>query len=251
PQELMWLLSNVLPNSYVYSVPRSLRLVGDLDVEALRRALDTIVERHEILRTTYALIDGVPTQIIGEHRPFELPVTDLTGQPEEARERLVEASIEQDLKRGFDLTRDLLLRASLLKLGEREHVLVMTTHHIASDGVSKQVFFREFTTLYGAYRAGRGNPLPELAIQYADYAYWERARLTGTAIAALLAHWKEKLAGAPALLDLPSDRPRPPVQTFRGGAYRRMRTLPLPLLRELKALSREEKTTLFMTGLAA
>jgi amino acid adenylation domain-containing protein len=248
-QELMWLLNQVLPNSYVYGVPRSMRLTGHLDIEALRRALDTIVERHEILRTTYHLVDGAPTQTIEEHRPFQLPVIDLSGLPSEERERLVETYFVKDFEKGFDFARDLLLRGNLLKLGEHEHVLILSTHHIASDGHSKQVLFRELAALYGACRAGQDSPLAELPIQYADFAYWQRQQLGDEAVAALLGYWREKLAGAPALMNLPADRPRPPVQSYRGGIHRRI--LPVSLLQRLKTLAHREKTTLFITTLAA
>ena len=192
----MWLLNHIMPSSMVYGVPRSMRMQGELDVEALRLALDTIVERHEILRTTYHLKNGVPTQVIGEHRPFELPLTDLSGLSAPERDRLVESYFLKDCERGFDFTRDLLLRGTLLKLGEREHVVILSTHHIASDGQSKSVFFRELTALYGAYRSGNGSPLPELPIQYADFAHWQREQLSDEVTEKLLGYWRKKLAGA-------------------------------------------------------
>ncbi|HVG10832.1 MAG TPA: non-ribosomal peptide synthase/polyketide synthase, partial [Thermoanaerobaculia bacterium] len=233
-QERLWFLDQMEPGSAAYNMPFAARLDGELDVEAFRRALEEIVRRHEALRTTFASgSDGRPVQVIAPPGPLTLQVIDLPA--EEVQDRL-----EAEARRPFDLARGPLLRALLLRLAPDSHVALVVQHHIVSDGWSIGVFLRELSALY------EGTPLPGLAVQYADYALWQRSWLT---IDAQLAWWRERLAGAPQVLELPADRPRPPVRSLRGGelAVR----LPAGLVRDLQALGRREGATLFMVLLAA
>jgi aspartate racemase len=244
----MWLLDQLTPGVSSYNVPRIFRIRGPLHIGALRRALNDIVARHEVLRTTYRIQDGSPVQVRGE-AAVELPVTDLSSWPGEQREAEVQRLILDASDRGFDLTRDLLLRNALVRLDEEEHVLILVSHHIASDGWSKGILFRELAALYDAFRQGKPSPLPAPALQYADFAAWQRDWLQGEVLDRLLSYWKEQLDGAPASLELPTDHPRPPIQSGRGA--RRGTCYPKALLEALKGLNRQEGTTLFMLGLAA
>ncbi|HEV3049034.1 MAG TPA: condensation domain-containing protein, partial [Longimicrobium sp.] len=248
-QERLWFLDRLEPGSAVYNVPVARRLSGALDEAALERALGEIVRRHEALRTVFAEADGSPVQVIAPFGGFALPVEDLSGLGEADREAAVRRRAGEEARRGFDLSAGPLFRAALLRLGAEEHVLLLSMHHIVSDGWSIGVLFRELAALYEAYREGRESPLPELAVQYADYAVWEREQLSGEVLDRQLAYWRERLAGAPELLELPTDHPRPPVQTFRGAAV--PVELSLELLVRLQALGRSEGATLYMTLLGA
>jgi len=248
-QQRLWFLAQLEPANPLYNIPAAFRVQGVLDVAALQTALDQVVARHEALRTTVAAPDGQPVQVVGPPRPVPLAVVDLTAPPAPAREAAAQAALTAEVRRPFDLTRDLLLRALLVRLGPAEHVLLLTKHHIASDGWSTGILWRELGHLYAAARAGQPPALPPLPIQYADYAVWQRQWLQGDVLAAQLAYWRTQLAGAPAQLALPTDRPRPAVQTGRGG--HRTRPLPPALHAALEALSRQAGATLFMTLLAA
>ncbi len=248
-QHQLWFVEQLQPGSSSYSVPQAIRMSGTLDPEALRRALNAIVDRHESLRTTFASVDGEPVQAIGPRLEMELPLVDLSGLPENEREIQTLRLVDEEVQRPFDLARGPLFRASLLRLGDEEHVLLLNMHHIISDGWSLGVLFRELATLYEAFATGRPASLPELAIQYADYAYWQREWLQGEVLEKQLSYWRRRLNGAPALLKLPTDRPRLAVQSFRGA--RQFAVLPLSLAEELNALSQRESVTLFMTLLAA
>ena len=247
-QERLWFLDQLAPGSPAYHLPAALRLEGRLDPPALAAAFTEIVRRHEALRTTFRTVDGTPFQAIGPARPFPLPLVDLAALPEDRREGEARLLARAAVLRPFDLARGSVLRAALLRLGADEHVLAVTLHHIAGDGWSTGVLVRELAALYGAFVAGRPSPLPELAVQYADFAAWQRARLSGATLAAELAGWRERLAGAPTELPLPTDRPRPAIPSYRGG------TVPLRWNAELAAgvagLGRSEGSTLFMTVLA-
>ena len=236
-QERLWFLDRLEPESAAYNIPAALRLAGALDEAALERALGEIVRRHEALRTVFAEVDGAPVQVIAPFGGFALPVEDLSGLGEAEREAAVRRRAGEEARRPFDLAAGPLFRAALLRLGAEEHVLLLSMHHIVSDGWSMGVLFRELSALYAAYRDGRESPLPELAVQYADYAVWQREQLAGEVLDRQLAYWTERLAGAPALLELPTDRPRPAVQTYRGA------TVPVELspelLERLQALGRE------------
>jgi amino acid adenylation domain-containing protein len=248
-QELLWLLDQLNPNLSVYSVPRGMRISGPLNVDALKRLLDTIVNRHEVLRTTYGLHNGRPVQRIAERASIDFTQVDLSTVPPAAQDEEVTRLFTEAAIRPFDLSRDVMMRALLLRLAPDEHALYMGSHHIASDGWSKSVLFKEMYALYEAYCNGRPSPLPELPIQYADYAVWQRGQSGGEAQRNQLAYWLQQLAGAPPRLELPIDRPRPAVQTFRGSFVRLI--FPKSLANACKALGQKEGATLFMVLLAA
>jgi amino acid adenylation domain-containing protein len=248
-QERLWFIDRLEPGSAVYNIPVARRLAGALDQAALERALGEIVRRHEALRTVFAEADGSPVQVIAPFGGFTLPVEDLSGLGEADREAAVRRRADDEARRAFDLSAGPLFRAALLRLGSEDHVLLLSMHHIVSDGWSMGVLFRELSALYAAYREGRESPLRELPVQYADYAMWQREQLSGEVLDRQLAYWRERLAGAPELLELPTDRPRPAVQTFRG-AHERIE-LPLELLQRLQRLGRSEGATLYMVMLGA
>ncbi|HEV2736504.1 MAG TPA: amino acid adenylation domain-containing protein, partial [Longimicrobiaceae bacterium] len=248
-QERRWFLDRLQPGSASYNVPQALRLGGVLDRAALERALGEIVRRHEALRTVFGEVEGSPVQVVRPFGGFVLPVEDLSGLGEAEREAQVERRAADEGARPFDLDAGPLFRAALLRLGEQEHVLLLCMHHIVSDGWSMGVLFRELSALYTAYREGSESPLEELPVQYADYAVWQRRRLRGEALERQLGYWRDRLAGAPELLELPTDRPRPATRTFRGATERAW--LGMEVLEELRALSQREGATLYMVVLGA
>ncbi|MFL5538401.1 MAG: condensation domain-containing protein, partial [Longimicrobiaceae bacterium] len=217
-QERLWFIDRLQPGSATYNIPVARRLGGALDEVALERALGEIVRRHEALRTTFAEADGSPVQVIAPFGGFTLRLDDLSGLADADREAEVRRRATEEAMRPFDLTAGPLFRAALLRLGAEDHVLLLSMHHIVSDGWSMGVLSREVSALYAAYREGRESPLPELAVQYADYAAWQREHLRGEMLERQLSYWRERLAGAPELLELPTDHPRPAVQTFRGAS---------------------------------
>src|SRR6266511_682071 len=247
-QQRLWFLNQLQPDSPAYNMSSAMRMCGTLNMEALHKTLDAIVARHEVLRTTYAAVDGSPVQVIAESRSLEVPVIDLRRWPDAEREAEVQRLLLASTERPFNLSRDLMLRASVLRLGEQEHVLLLIMHHIASDGWSTGVLIREIARMYEAFAAGKPSSLPELPIQYADYAHWQREWLQGEVLETPLSYWKQCLGGGLPTLELPSDRPRPVVQSDWGARQGLM--LPPPLSEALKALSRQEGVTLFMTLLA-
>jgi amino acid adenylation domain-containing protein/FkbH-like protein len=244
-QQRLWFLDQFEAGSSFYHIPAAVRLRGMLDLTALEQSFREVIRRHESLRTRFGVVNGVPVQVIDEGQEFSLTVLDLSSEGEAGARRVA----TEESQRPFDLSAGPLLRASVLRLSEQEHVLLCTMHHIISDGWSMGVLIRELTTLYEAYAQGEPSPLPELGIQYADYAHWQRAWLQGEVLEQQLNYWKQQLAGAPAVLELPTDYPRPAVQTF-NGAHQSL-TLPVELTTELKALTQREGVTLFMTLLAA
>ncbi|HEU4556634.1 MAG TPA: condensation domain-containing protein, partial [Longimicrobium sp.] len=248
-QERLWFIDRLEPESTTYSIPAAWRLEGALDEAALERSLSEIVRRHETLRTVFREVDGSPVQVIAPFDGFVLPVEDLSGLGEADREAVVRHRVGEEAARPFDLAAGPLVRAGLLRLGAEDHVLLLSMHHIVSDGWSMGVLFRELSALYEAYLAGRESPLSELTVQYADYAVWQREQLEGEVLDRQLAYWKERLAGAPELLELPTDHPRPPVQTYRGASV--LVELSPELLERLQALGRSEGATLYMTLLGA
>jgi len=248
-QQRLWFIDRLEGTSTEYNMPGALWLRGDLDHAALKRAINTIVERHESLRTRFAEVDGEPVQVIEPELRIELPVEDLSALDEEPRREQISAILRREGGQPFDLARGPVLRMTLLKLGEREHLLLRTMHHIVSDGWSEGVFNREFTVLYEAYREGRENPLKPLAVQYADFALWQRQWLEKGTLSAGLAYWKRQLEGIPERLELPTDRPRPPLQTFAAEACHVR--LNAKQSEELKRLSQAHQATLYMTLLAA
>jgi aspartate racemase len=248
-QERLWFFDQLEPGIPAYHIPMALRLTGALDVSALERSLSEIVRRHEPLRTAFPVLKGKPVQDIAPAVEARLPVVDLGSVPLDDREAHARRLTSEEARRPFDLARGPLVRATLFLLEEEVHILLLTMHHIVSDAWSMGIFFRELVALYGAYSAGKPSPLRDLPIQYADFAVWQREWLQGEVLDAHLSYWKEQLAGAPALLELPTDRPRPPEQGF-GGAWESAQ-LPEWLSESLRALSRQEGATLFMTLLAA
>ncbi|TCP58032.1 non-ribosomal peptide synthase protein (TIGR01720 family)/amino acid adenylation domain-containing protein [Tumebacillus sp. BK434] len=248
-QQRLWFLDQLDPGNTLYNIPYALRLRGVLHTEALQLAVQEIALRHEALRTVFALQDGQPVQVItnGAHVPIH--VHDLTRLPAEERETERERLVQAEASHPFDLQNGPLLRVALLKLAEQEHVLVITLHHIVSDGWSTGVFTREFAALYEAFSQGKPTPLSPLPIQYADYAHWQKDTLGGDALAKQLGYWKRQLGTAPAVLQLPTDFPRPAVMTHRGAKI--SFTLPHALTEQLKALGAQEGVTLYMTLLAA
>jgi amino acid adenylation domain-containing protein/FkbM family methyltransferase len=248
-QERLWFLDRLAPGNVAYNVPAAVRLRGRLDPAALAATLREIVRRHEVLRTSFETTAAGPVQAIAEQLDLPLPLADLSRLPRAARETEALRVAGAASVRPFDLARGPLLRTALLRLGGDEHALLLTLHHIAADAWSLGVLLAEVAALYPAALARRPSPLPELPVQYADYAEWQRSWLSGAVLDAQVAWWKERLAGFPDRLELPADRPRPAVQSFRGGSL--ARALPAALGGELRALSRKSGTTLFMTLLAA
>src|SRR6185503_13726313 len=247
-QQRLWFLHLLDPQSSAYNMPFALRLSGQLDIPALERALNEIVRRHEVLRTTFDALDGEPVQLIATTQPLEVLLTDLSSLPPEQREAETRRLVVQDALQPFDFARGPMLRASLLRLGAEEHVLSLTMHHIVSDGWSMGVLVHEFAALYTAFSSDRPSPLAELPIQYADYAQWQREWLSGEVLAEQQSYWKQQLEGAPPVLELPTDRPRPAVQSFKGGTE--IFTLSNDLSDALKRLCQDEGVTMFMLLLA-
>ncbi len=241
-QQRLWFIDQLEPGSPLYNIPIALRVEGPLDRAVLAHCLGEVLRRHEALRTVFGEREGAPVQVIQPAAPFLLPVVDLSGLPETERESLVPGLVGDESGRPFDLSRDLLLRGVLLRLGPSDHVAALTMHHIASDGWSLGILVREVTGLYA------GTLLPELPVQYADFAAWQRSWLAGETLEQEIAFWRRQLAGLPPVLALPLDRPRPAVQSFRGGS--RPVWIPTGLTRSLEALARREGATLFMVLLA-
>ncbi|WP_043711593.1 non-ribosomal peptide synthetase [Corallococcus macrosporus] len=248
-QQRMWFLEQFQGPSGAYNMPAALRLEGALDVAALQRSLDEIVRRHEVLRTTYGQQQGQPFQRVLPPAPVTMAEVDLQHLPADARLAEVRRRATEEAGRPFDLSRDLPLRLALLRLEPREHVLLLTLHHVACDGWSLGVLIRELAALYRAFSTGEPSPLPEPALQYSDFARWQQQRATNGGLQPHLAWWREYLTGAPALLELPTDRPRPAHQRFQGATHRF--TVPAELTARLKQRSREAEATLFMTLLSA
>jgi amino acid adenylation domain-containing protein len=248
-QELLWLLDRANPGMHGYNVPRTARLRGALDVAALCAALDGVGARPEVLRSTFDLVDGEPRQIVHAPGPVALDVVDLTDRAPAAREAEALAVVRERSRRPFDLARDPQLRATLVRLGDDDHVLLLESHHVSSDAWSRNILMRELSALYDAHRSGTGAALAPLPVQYGDFARWQRETLHGAALEAHLAFWRDQLRDAPALLELPTDRPRPATPSFEGAMRSRM--LPPALLEGLREVSRAHGSTLFVTLLAA
>lgn len=247
-QRRLWFIDQLNGTSTEYNLTQPLRLRGELDRGALERTINAIVARHDSLRTRFAELDGEPMQIITPELRIAAPIKDLSALDEPAQQEAVEAALQHEAEEPFDLQRGPMLRIKLLKLGERDHILLRTFHHIVSDGRSTEVFNWEFGVLYEAFRQGRENPLEPLALQYADFTLWERNRLEGGAMRRGLDYWKEQLSGAPERLPLATDRPRPEQQTFAAELC--SLTLPVDRLAKLKALAQANQATLYMTLLA-
>lgn len=249
-QQQIWLLAQLMPDVPVYNECVTLHLPGLLDVTVFEQSFTEILRRHAAWRTSFPLVDGLPVQRIHPPTPLKLPVVDLRYLPEDAREAEALRLATEDSCKLFDLANGPLLHAQLIQLSENEHRLFLTIHHIIFDGVAiYQILLPELYAVYTAFLAGQPSPLPTLPIHYTDYAHWQREQARGEAFSTHLAYWKEQLARAPATLELPGDRPRPPVSTYRGSM--RPFALSKELTEALKTLSRQEGVTLYTTLAAA
>ncbi|MDR8368290.1 condensation domain-containing protein, partial [Pseudomonas sp. JL3] len=250
-QQRLWFLDQLdHAASIAYHMPAALHLRGSLDRSALQRALDRIVARHESLRTTFERRDGeVHQQFAAADSGFALKEHDLQSLDADARQQAVEQLAQAEAAEAFDLSQGPLIRGRLLRLAEDEHILLVTQHHIVSDGWSVAVLIGEFNKLYAAFSQGLDDPLPALALQYADYAAWQQQHLQGERLQAQTRFWREHLAGAPGLLELPTDRTRPQVQSYLGAALALQ--LPAPLSARLRRFSQQQGLTPFMTLLGA
>ena len=249
-QQRLWFIEKLQALGPAYNEMRILRLDGVLHVEALERSFTELTRRHESLRTVFDEVNGEAVQVVLAASPFILPVVDLGALLPAERDAEAMRLAEEALRRPFDLRRGPLFRASLIRLGAESHVLVVGTHHIISDGWSmRSVLTRELHMLYASYAAGRPSPLPELPVQYADYALWQRGWLKDEVLEQQLAYWRGRLDGAPSVLDLPTDRPRPASQSFRGGQLGL--ALPAGMSNALAALARREGATMFMVLMAS
>ena len=248
-QQRLWFLDQYEPENILYNIPSAIRLNGALDVIALERSLNEILKRHEALRTTFAGMSDRPLQVINEPRDFRLTVIELRESSPEKKEATVARLAADEARTPFNLAAGPLLRVKLLRLAEDDHVLLITMHHIISDGWSIKVLISEIGELYEAYANGREATLPELPIQYADFAVWQRNWLQGERLEEQLSYWKTQLAAAPPLLELPTDRPRPTFKTFHGADVHL--SLSKKLSEDITLLSRREGATLFMTLFSA
>ncbi|AFZ11266.1 amino acid adenylation domain protein [Crinalium epipsammum PCC 9333] len=246
-QQRLWFLDQLESGNAFYNQSNAVKLTGKVDVVALEKSFNALVERHEILRTTFVKVDDQPMQVIRPNLTLPMSVIDLRGVVEIDSE--VERLAVEHARYIFDLTKAPLLKTTLLQVGDEEYVLLITMQHIISDGWSKGIFIKEIAAFYKAFSTGKPAFLPELSIQYADYALWQRDRIKGELLEKHLNYWKNQLQDATPLLELPTDRPRPPIQTYQGA----VETLALPktLTDALKNLSRQKNVTLFMTLIAA
>ncbi len=248
-QQRMWVLDRLMPGNAYYNIPSAVRMKGKLEVAAMERSFEEIMRRHEVMRTTFPDVNGEPVQVISPDVSLRLPLVDLSGLSESEREAEARRLAAEEASRPFDLARGPLLRACLLRIGTEDHIFLFTLHHIICDGWSRGILIEEFVTLYKAFTLGQRSPLPDLPLQYADFACWQREWLQGEVLERQISYWKQRLAGSPPALELPTDRPRPAVQTFRG-ALKPFRLSP-ELSKALEELSLREGATLFMTLLAA
>ncbi|HEX2204847.1 MAG TPA: amino acid adenylation domain-containing protein [Longimicrobium sp.] len=249
PQEAIWYFQELAPGMKSYNFQASFRLRGALDADALGWALDEIVRRHEIFRTTFPELDGTPVQRVHPPLPADLARFDLRGLSAEAREAEIARHQAEAFGEAFDLSALPLIRWRLLRLADDDHLLLQVEHHFVHDGWSFAVFLRELVTLYTARVRGEESPLPELPVQFADFAAWHRELMRGARARADLAYWKETLAGADPVLALPTDRPRPAEMSFRGSSLRF--AIPPATVRAARAFAREHGATLYMTLMAA
>lgn len=249
-QQGLWVLSQLMPETSLYHVPKAIRLSGKLDISALERTLTEIVARHETLRTRFVATEGVPMQVISERLDIHLPTIDLSDRGDNEAEAA--RVLRDEARRPFNLGTGPLVRALLVKLASEEHIFLITMHHIITDGWSVGVLHREFMALYDAFASGKPSPLPQLKIQYPDYALWHRQWFQGEVYETQLAYWKKQFATLPPVLELPTDHQRPTIQAHKAfrGSKRRL-TLSKELTERLKQLCQKEEATLFMVLLAA
>ncbi|HWI18472.1 MAG TPA: amino acid adenylation domain-containing protein, partial [Vicinamibacterales bacterium] len=248
-QQRLWFLDQLEGPSATYNMPTAFRMRGSLDVATLERALTEIIRRHEVLRTNIRQSEGTPVAEVHADAAGYFTLVDLPGLDDAARDAEIARRSTEDARRPFDLARDRLMRITILRFDATDHVMLVNMHHIVSDGWSLGVIVKEMLALYSAMAAGQSSPLPDLPIQYGDFAIWQREWLSGPQLDPQIQFWREHLSGAPALLALPTDRPRPPVQTFRGRTHQF--TIDRDRLEAVKALSRRSEASLFMTLCAA
>ncbi|HYO56981.1 amino acid adenylation domain-containing protein, partial [Archangium sp.] len=244
-QQRLWFLDQLSPGDSSFNIALAARVMGSLEVESLEWSLRELCRRHESLRTTFAMVQGQPVQVISPEPRLQLGVVDLSGLPEQEREAEVQRRADADAAQPFELTKGPLLRAQLLRLAPREWVLLLAIHHIVTDGWSMGLFFKELGALYEAHSRGKPSPLPELSIQYGDHAVWQRSWLSGEVLESQLAYWRKQLSGAPAVLELPTDHPRPAFRSTRGAvAVGPM--FPPALIQALRGVAQKEGVTFFM-----
>jgi amino acid adenylation domain-containing protein len=248
-QQRLWFLNELMSNSPFYNMPGAVRLEGELDMTALSQVLSELVRRHESLRTGFVSVDGRARQVIAQKGGINLAIIDLSSLDEQQRELEAKKISTREAEQPFDLSQSPLLRAQLIRMSEQEHIALVTMHHIISDGWSMGVLIRELAVLYQAFCKGEASPLPELEVQYVDYAVWQREWLQGEVLQKQLDYWKSQLEGAPPALELPTDRPRPAAQTFNGSMEGF--SFGSELTGALEELSRREEVTLFMMLMAA
>jgi aspartate racemase len=250
-QQGLWVLSQLMPGTSLYHSPTAVRLTGALDVGALKQALDFIVARHDALRTTFTTVDGTPSQFVAKDLLLEMPFVDLITLAEADREAEAQRILQHEVRRPFDLSQGPLIRSILVRLHEREHLLLVTMHHIVTDGWSIGLFHEELSALYGAFSKGQPSPLRDLPIQYTDYSQWQRQWFSGELYESQLAFWKKQFETLPAVLELPSDHPRPNQQAYKAfrGAHHTICLSP-QLTQSLKQLCQKKGVTLFMALIA-
>ncbi len=248
-QQRLWFLDRIEPNSSSYNIPEAVELIGSIDVQILQQALDAIVSHHEIIRTNYLTVDNNPIQVINPPAPVQLEIVDLQQIPAPEQQAQVQAYLHQSSRKPFNLATDLMLRCSLVQLAPNQHIFLATMHHIASDAWSMGLFWQQLGQVYNALCAHKPNPLSPLQVQYADYAVWQREWLSGEVIVQQLDYWKQQLTHVNPILELPTDYPRPAIQTYAGKVT--SIDLSPQLTADLKALCRQEGATLFMSLLAA
>ncbi|HLK59638.1 MAG TPA: condensation domain-containing protein, partial [Chthonomonadaceae bacterium] len=248
-QQRLWFIEQLQPGNAVYNIPHAIRIRGPLHVPAFRQALDEIVARHEALRTNFVEHEGEGIQVISAEMGLPFQTIDLRDKGEAEREQEALELCTIEARRPFDLSRDRLIRALWITVGEEDHILVLTMHHIVSDGVSSNILFRELTTLYAAFKAEQPSPLSPLPVQYADYAAWQRHWLQGDNLERQAAYWRSQLHEAPPRLNLPTDRPEELAHTHRSGMERT--SLSPDVAQQLHSLSLQARASLFMTLLAA
>lgn len=248
-QQRLWFLEQLSPGLSTYNVPISFRITGKLKIDILQQSLNEIIYRHEILRTTFHEIGEKSTQVIAPSSSVQLAMRDFTDLPTAERETRIQQHLQAEAKRPFDLTKGPLLRVSIVRLGNADHVLSIVLHHIISDGWSTGIFLRELSTLYAAHDAGCPSPLPGLPIQYADFSIWQRKALSGPLLEQQLAYWTKHLENTTAILELPADHPRPSTQSYKGANYE-VQISP-QFIEALRSFAQHEGSTLFMVLLAA
>lgn len=248
-QQQLWLVDQLSPGASAYNVPYPVRIRGNLHQSALQRALDAVVRRHEVLRTLFVDLKGQPLPLVAKTWSVEMKEVDLRGMAESQQKIDLPLLLKADAARPFKLARDLKLRTTLYRLAADDYILLHVSHHISWDLRSKVIFYEELSPLYGAFSQDKSCALPELPIQYADFALWQRQYLQGEVLEKLTAYWKRQLAGAPSKLELPADHPRPPVQRLNGAKYPMF--LSEQTLDAAKRLSQQSGVTLYMLLLSS